>query len=104
MTVYKAKGLEFPVVILADPTYKATRDVPSRYVDPSRRLWLEQLCGSALFKGDERPDFVVFVWFIARDAPDECRIFVVPAKAMVGLKVKPSKDEIQVKKSSSSRT
>ena len=24
MTVYKAKGLEFPIVILADPTYSAT--------------------------------------------------------------------------------
>jgi ATP-dependent helicase/nuclease subunit A len=47
MTVYKAKGLEFPVVILADPTFKATRDAPSRHVDPTRSLWLEPLCGSA---------------------------------------------------------
>jgi superfamily I DNA/RNA helicase len=30
MTVHKAKGLEFPVVILADPTCPATRDYPSR--------------------------------------------------------------------------
>lgn len=40
----KAKGLEFPVVILADPTCPATRDRPSRHVDPSRQLWLEPLC------------------------------------------------------------
>ena len=47
MTVHKAKGLEFPVVVLADPTCSAARDTPSRHVDPSRRLWVEPLCGSA---------------------------------------------------------
>jgi ATP-dependent helicase/nuclease subunit A len=47
MTVHKAKGLEFQVVVLADPTCSAARDTPSRYVDPSRRLWVEPLCGSA---------------------------------------------------------
>ena len=47
MTVHKAKGLEFPVVILADPTCPAARDTPSRHVDPARRLWLEPLCGCA---------------------------------------------------------
>jgi len=47
MTVHKAKGLEFPVVVLADPTCNATRDTPSRHVDPHRRLWTEPLCGSA---------------------------------------------------------
>jgi ATP-dependent helicase/nuclease subunit A len=45
MTVHRAKGLEFPVVILADPTCPMARDIPSRHVDPSRRLWLEPLCG-----------------------------------------------------------
>jgi ATP-dependent helicase/nuclease subunit A len=45
MTVHKAKGLEFPVVILADPTCPAARDAPSRHVDPAHRLWLEPLCG-----------------------------------------------------------
>jgi ATP-dependent helicase/nuclease subunit A len=45
MTVHRAKGLEFPIVILADPTCPAARDLPSRHVDPSRRLWLEPLCG-----------------------------------------------------------
>jgi ATP-dependent helicase/nuclease subunit A len=45
MTVHRAKGLEFPVVILADPTCPMARDIPSRHVDPSQRLWLEPLCG-----------------------------------------------------------
>jgi ATP-dependent exoDNAse (exonuclease V) beta subunit len=45
MTVHKAKGLEFPIVVLADPTCPATHDNPNRHVDPSRRLWLEPLCG-----------------------------------------------------------
>ena len=45
MTVHKAKGLEFPVVILADPTCPTTGDVPSRHVDPVGRRWLEPLCG-----------------------------------------------------------
>jgi hypothetical protein len=35
---------------------------------------------TTLFKGDERPDFVVFVWFTTPSAPDDCRIFVVPTK------------------------
>jgi ATP-dependent helicase/nuclease subunit A len=47
MTVHRAKGLEFPVVVLADPTCPAARDTPSRHVDPTRSLWLEPLCGSA---------------------------------------------------------
>ena len=47
MTVHKAKGLEFPVVILADPTCDAARDTPSRQIEPARRLWLEPLSGSA---------------------------------------------------------
>ncbi len=47
MTVHRAKGLEFPVVILCDPTCRATRDEPSRWVDPERRLWAEPLAGCA---------------------------------------------------------
>ena len=47
MTVHRAKGLEFPVVMLCDPTAKATRDQPSRHVDPERWLWAEPLAGCA---------------------------------------------------------
>jgi ATP-dependent exoDNAse (exonuclease V) beta subunit len=43
MTVHKAKGLEFPVVILADPTAKATPARPGRHVDVSRGLCAQRL-------------------------------------------------------------
>ncbi len=45
MTVHKAKGLEFPVVILCDPTAPLEPSEPSRHVVPERRLWLERLAG-----------------------------------------------------------
>ncbi|WP_158945332.1 exodeoxyribonuclease V subunit beta, partial [Granulicella sp. S190] len=45
MTVHKAKGLEFPVVILADMTTHATqRGGCDRYVDPTRLLCAQKLC------------------------------------------------------------
>jgi ATP-dependent exoDNAse (exonuclease V) beta subunit len=47
MTVYKAKGLEFPVVILIDPTCPHTFQEPSRYVDSARGLWAMPLAGCA---------------------------------------------------------
>ena len=47
MTVHKAKGLEFPVVILVDPTANATFREPSRYVDPEKKLWAIPLCGAS---------------------------------------------------------
>jgi ATP-dependent exoDNAse (exonuclease V) beta subunit len=44
MTVHKAKGLEFPVVILADLTAKLTgREGGDRFVDPERRLCAQRL-------------------------------------------------------------
>ncbi len=44
MTVHSAKGLEFPVVILADPTCKEI-GAAQRLVDPDRRLCATSLCG-----------------------------------------------------------
>jgi ATP-dependent exoDNAse (exonuclease V) beta subunit len=46
MTVHRAKGLEFPVVMLADPTCALIGRNPSRHVDSSKRLWAEPLCHS----------------------------------------------------------
>jgi ATP-dependent helicase/nuclease subunit A len=44
MTVHSAKGLEFPVVILADLTCKET-GAAQRFVEPARRLCAANLCG-----------------------------------------------------------
>jgi ATP-dependent exoDNAse (exonuclease V) beta subunit len=44
MTVHKAKGLEFPVVILVDPT-SPLPSAASRHVDTDRGLWAEPLAG-----------------------------------------------------------
>jgi len=45
MTVHGAKGLEFPVVILADPTAPAAPRNPSRFLDAQRRLCAMPLAG-----------------------------------------------------------
>jgi ATP-dependent exoDNAse (exonuclease V) beta subunit len=45
MTVHRAKGLEFPVVILCDPTAPVVPRNPSRFIDPERRLWAMPLAG-----------------------------------------------------------
>ncbi|HMF95308.1 MAG TPA: 3'-5' exonuclease, partial [Vicinamibacterales bacterium] len=47
MTVHKAKGLEFPVVILADLTCRMNRGDASRYLDPTRRLCAMKIGGWA---------------------------------------------------------
>ena len=47
MTVHRAKGLEFPVVILADMTAKEAPAEPQRYTDPARRLCALRLAGCA---------------------------------------------------------
>jgi ATP-dependent helicase/nuclease subunit A len=47
MTVHKAKGLEFPVVILADMTCRLNRVDASRYLDASRNLCAIKLSGWA---------------------------------------------------------
>ena len=45
MTVHRAKGLEFPVVILADPTCKLHRPTASRWIDSARGLCALRLGG-----------------------------------------------------------
>ncbi len=43
MTVHSAKGLEFPIVILADLTAKLASATPDRFLDPERRLCAQRL-------------------------------------------------------------
>jgi len=45
MTVHKAKGLEFPIVVLADLTCKLSRAEAGRWLDPDRRLCALKLGG-----------------------------------------------------------
>jgi ATP-dependent helicase/nuclease subunit A len=47
MTVHKAKGLEFPIVILADMTAKLHASVASRSIDAGRRVCAIRLAGCA---------------------------------------------------------
>ncbi len=84
MTVHKAKGLDFPVVILADPTCKAARDTPSRHVDPARRLWLEPVCGSATVELLEAADEE-----LKRDQAEGIRVAYVAATRARDLLVVP---------------
>ncbi len=46
MTVHRAKGLEFPVVVLADLTCRETRE-PSRHANPAKKLCAQRLAGYA---------------------------------------------------------
>ena len=45
MTVHKAKGLEFPVVVLADIACKLSLDDASRYLDPQNKLCAVRIGG-----------------------------------------------------------
>ena len=47
MTVHKAKGLEFPIVILADMTARLRATVASRAIDSDRRVCAIRLAGCA---------------------------------------------------------
>lgn len=47
MTVHKAKGLEFPIVILADLTCRLSRPEAGRWIDPGGRLCALKLGGWA---------------------------------------------------------
>jgi ATP-dependent helicase/nuclease subunit A len=74
MTVFKAKGLEFPVVILADPTCPLSRMDPSRHIDTTRSQWLEQLCGATPIELREAGDLEM-----KRDRAEAIRVAYVAA-------------------------
>jgi len=50
MTVHKAKGLEFPVVILCDPTAPAKTTTAFRFTDAARKLSAHAICGCRPFE------------------------------------------------------
>jgi ATP-dependent helicase/nuclease subunit A len=85
MTVYKAKGLEFPVVILADPTCPATREPPSRHIDAGRSLWLEPLCGATPIELRQASDLEM-----KRDRAEAVRVSYVAATRARDLVVVPT--------------
>ena len=45
MTVHKAKGLEFPIVILCDPTAPIESKRATRHVDIETGVWAQAICG-----------------------------------------------------------
>jgi ATP-dependent helicase/nuclease subunit A len=84
MTVHKAKGLEFPVVILCDPTAPRVVTKANRFVDSTRRLWAQKLCGcsplelvrnDALATAHDNAEVVRQVYVAATRAQD---LLVVP--------------------------
>ncbi len=83
MTVHGAKGLEFPVVILADPAAQPTSSRPSRYV--AGRLWAEPLLGA---QPAELRDHAADA--LARDAEEELRVAYVAATRARDLLVVPT--------------
>ena len=84
MTVHRAKGLEFPVVVLADLTCRETRD-PSRHANPAKKLCAQRLAGYAPVEllvnseeeeNRERAEAVRVLYVAATRARD---LLVVPA-------------------------
>ena len=84
MTAHRAKGLEFPVVVLCDPTARATRDEPGRHVDAERGLWAEPLAGCSPRELLENRDVE-----LARDAAEAVRLAYVAATRARDLLVVP---------------
>ena len=84
MTVHKAKGLEFPVVILADLTCRLNRSDASRYLDASKGLCAMKIGGWApheLFRHEAEE--------VARDQAEGVRLAYVAATRARDLLVVP---------------
>jgi ATP-dependent exoDNAse (exonuclease V) beta subunit len=74
MTVHKAKGLEFPIVVLCDPTCATTQREPSRYVDSRANLWAMPLAGCIPSELLEHRDEI-----LRHDAEEGVRLLYVAA-------------------------
>jgi ATP-dependent helicase/nuclease subunit A len=85
MTVHRAKGLEFPVVILADPTAKATFSQPTLHVDQAKNLWAEAIAGCMPAELIEQRDEV-----LRRDREETVRLAYVAATRARDLLVVPT--------------
>ncbi|HIE93178.1 MAG TPA: ATP-dependent deoxyribonuclease subunit A [Acidobacteria bacterium] len=85
MTVHRAKGLEFPVVILADPTCKLHRKTAGRFLDPDRRLCALRLAGWAPLDLLDHEDIEV-----ERDRQEGIRLAYVAATRARDLLVVPA--------------
>jgi ATP-dependent helicase/nuclease subunit A len=72
MSVHKAKGLEFPVVILADITAKICQSHPSRHIDSSSSLCAIPLAGCVPLDLQERGEVE-----LARDRAEGVRLAYV---------------------------
>lgn len=84
MTVHKAKGLEFPVVILADMTAKMARGNPGRHIDPERGLCAMRMGGWAPWELLEKQEEE-----LAKDVAEGVRIAYVAATRARDLLVVP---------------
>jgi ATP-dependent exoDNAse (exonuclease V) beta subunit len=85
MTVHKAKGLEFPVVILGDMTARLRPAHPTRYIDADRRLCAVRLANCA-------PDDLIRQGLLelARDQAEGIRLAYVAATRAQDLLVVPT--------------
>jgi ATP-dependent helicase/nuclease subunit A len=85
MSVHKAKGLEFPVVILTDITAKSCHPHPSRHIDASSSLCAVPLAGCTPLDLQERGELE-----LARDQAEGIRLAYVAATRARELLVVPT--------------
>ncbi len=83
MTVHKAKGLEFPIVIFIDPANDQQQE-PSRYIDNARGLHVTRLSGCTPLELVEHRDEV-----LAHDRAESVRLTYVAATRARDLLVVP---------------